>query len=77
MAELNNPSSLLDAPEMEQAFTSVGLFDLDRGLAEAKRIDNRSVQLVARLEVLQGFSKRNSLGLKGQRQAPKTSSPPK
>jgi len=26
---------------------------------------------------LQGFSKRNSLGLKGQRQAPKTSSPPK
>ncbi len=77
MAELNSPSSLLDAPEMEQAFISVGLFDLERGLAEAKRIENRSVQLVARLEVLQGFSKRNLLASKGQRQAPKSSSPPR
>jgi hypothetical protein len=77
MAELNDPRSLLDAPEMEQAFVAIGLVDLDRGLAEAKRIENRSVQLVARLEVLQGFSKGNSLGSKGRPQSPKISSPPR
>ncbi len=58
MAELNDPASLLDSPEMEQAFASVGLLDLDQGLAEAKRIELRSVQLVARLEVLQATAKR-------------------
>jgi hypothetical protein len=62
---------------MEQAFVAIGLVDLDRGLAEAKRIENRSVQLVARLEVLQGFSKGNSLGSKGRPQSPKISSPPR
>ncbi len=77
MAELNDPRSLLDAPEMEQAFISVGLVDLDRGLTEAKRIENRSIQLVARLEVLQGFSRSNSLGSKGRPQSPKTASPSK
>jgi hypothetical protein len=77
MAELNDPFSLLDAPEMEQSFTSFGLLDAEKGLAEAKRIDNRSVQLVARLEVLQGFSKRNSRGSKAQPQSPKISSSPK
>ena len=29
MAELNNPNSFLDAPEMEQAFSAIGLVDLD------------------------------------------------
>ena len=77
MAELNDPHSLLDAVEMEQAFVSVGAIDFDRGLAEAKRIEKRPVQLVARLEVLQGFYKSNSLGSKGRPQAPKISSPRK
>jgi GH24 family phage-related lysozyme (muramidase) len=76
MAELNDPNSLMDAPEMEQAFISIGLLDLDRGLTEAKRIENRPVQLIARLQVLQGFSKSFSVGSKGQK-APKISSPPK
>ena len=75
MAELNDPASLLDASEMEQAFASVGLLDLDRGLAAAKKIEIRSVRLVARLEVLQGFSKRNSMGSKTQPESPKISSP--
>jgi hypothetical protein len=57
MRELNNPTNLLDASEMEQAFTSAGAVDLDNGLATAKRIQIRSVQLIARLEVLQGFTK--------------------
>ncbi|HXT61419.1 MAG TPA: hypothetical protein VN696_00145 [Pyrinomonadaceae bacterium] len=58
MAELNDPASLLDSSEMEQAFASVGLLDFDQGLAEAKRIEIRSVRLVARLEVLQATAKR-------------------
>jgi hypothetical protein len=61
MAELNDPNSLLDAPEMEQAFSFVGLFDLDRSLAQAKRIEPRPVQLVARLETIEGIMKRIAL----------------
>ena len=60
MAELNDPYNLLDSPEMEQAFSLIGLGDLDRGLAQAKRIELRPVQLVARLEVIQGIIKRPS-----------------
>lgn len=62
MAELNNPKSLLDAPEMEQAFSSSGLVDLDRSLAEAKKIELKPVQLVARLETLQGVIRRKPPG---------------
>jgi hypothetical protein len=60
MAELNDPHSLLDSPEMEQAFSSVGLRDLDRGLAQARRIELRPVQLAARLETIQGIINRSS-----------------
>jgi hypothetical protein len=58
MAELNNPNSLLDAPEMEQAFSTTGLIDLERALEQAKRIEPRAVQLTARLEAIQGVIKR-------------------
>ena len=64
MIELNDPISLLDAPEMEQAFSYTGSIDLDRGLAQAKRIDIRPVQLAARLETLQEVLKRSSNELK-------------
>ena len=57
MAELNDPNNLLDSPEMEQAFSSLGLRDLYRGLAQARRIDIRPLQLVARLETIQGVLK--------------------
>ncbi len=57
MAELNDPLSLLDAPEMEQAFSSAGLMDFERTLAQASKIEPRPVQLAARLETLQGFLK--------------------
>jgi hypothetical protein len=57
IAELNDPNNLLDSPEMEQAFSSVGLRDLDRGLAHARKIDIRPLQLVARLETIQGILK--------------------
>ena len=77
MAELNDPASLLDAPEMEQAFASVGLIDFERGLMEAKKIETRSVRLVARLEVLQGFSKRISKRSKGPSESPGITSPRK
>jgi hypothetical protein len=58
MAELNDPNSLLDAAEMDQAFSLVGLRDLERGLALARKIEPRAVQLVARLETIQGIVKR-------------------
>jgi hypothetical protein len=55
MAELNDPNNLLDSSEMEQAFSLVGLRDLDRGLAQARRLEFRPVQLIARLEAIQGI----------------------
>ena len=57
MAELNNPNNLLDAPEMEHAFSTTGLVDLERALEQAKRIEPRAVQLTARLEAIQGVIK--------------------
>lgn len=51
--ELNDPLSLLSAPELERAFTSLGALDLDRALDEASKIKNRSIRLVSRLESLQ------------------------
>jgi hypothetical protein len=53
--------TLLDEPDMEHAFSSVGLIDLPSGLTEARRIQPRAVQLVARLETIQAIVKRNAL----------------
>jgi hypothetical protein len=61
MEELNDPINLLDAAEMEQAFTMIGKMDLDSGLALAKMIEPKPAQLVARLETLQGVIKREVL----------------
>lgn len=69
MAELNNPNSLLDAPELEQAFSAIGLIDLEHALEEARRIEPRAVQLTARIEAIQGVIKRAS-------SRPKLSTPP-
>jgi hypothetical protein len=48
--EINDPASLLDAPELAHAFSAVGALDLERTIIEARKIAMRSVQLVARLE---------------------------
>jgi hypothetical protein len=60
MAELNDPNILLDELDMEQAFTAVGLFDLDAGLSHAKKIQPKPVQLMARLQTIQGVIKQNA-----------------
>jgi hypothetical protein len=74
LAELNNPNSLLDAPEMEQAFSAAGLIDLERTLEQAKRIEPRAVQLAARLEAIQGVIKRPVSKPKSVPQKPVTKS---
>ena len=75
MAELNDPMTLLDEPDMEHAFSSVGLIDLPSGLTEARRIQPRAVQLVARLETIQGIIKRNALRPKPPKKSPAISTP--
>jgi hypothetical protein len=50
--EINDPHSLLDAPELDHAFSSIGAVDLDRAINEARKIGVKSVQLVARLEAV-------------------------
>jgi hypothetical protein len=57
MAKLNDPNSLLDEPEMERVFVAVGLLDLDLGLTQAKKIQPKPVQLMARLLTIQGVIK--------------------
>jgi hypothetical protein len=57
MAELNDPTNLLDSTDLERAFSSVGLRDLDRALAHARRIEIKPLQLVAKLETIQGIIK--------------------
>ena len=69
MVEFNSPNSLLDAPEMEQAFSTTGLIDLERALEQAKRIEPRAVQLTARLEAIAGVLKVSSSKPKSAPQA--------
>lgn len=47
--EINDPRSLLDAPELDHAFSSIGAVDLERAINEARKIAGKPVQLVARL----------------------------
>ena len=58
MAELNDPNSLFDSPEFEQAFNAAGLIDLDAGLTSANKIQSKPVQLLARLQTIQAVIKR-------------------
>ena len=60
MAGLNDPNSLLNEPDMEQAFTEFGKFDLAAGLTQARRIQPKPVQLLARLLTIQGVLKQNA-----------------
>jgi hypothetical protein len=50
--EINDPGSLLDAPELDHAFSSIGAVDFDRATNEARKIGVKSVQLIARLEAI-------------------------
>ena len=58
MAKLNDPISLFDSPEFEQAFSAAGVIDLDAGLTSANKIQSKPVQLLARLQTIQAVIKR-------------------
>jgi len=60
MAELNDPNSLIDSPEIDQAFNAIGLLNLELGLTQAKRIQPKAVQLMARLQTIQGVIKQGA-----------------
>ncbi len=53
-AEINDPVSFLELAEFSQAFAALGLVDLDRTIIEARKIQLKSLQLVARLEAVGG-----------------------
>lgn len=75
MADLNDPNSLFDAPDMEQAFTAIGKLDLDVGLTHAKKIQPKPVQLLARLLTIQGVIKQNASKPKPASSPTKVSTP--
>jgi hypothetical protein len=49
-AEINDPLSLSELPEFANAFSSIGIIDLERTIIEARKIAIKPVQLLARLE---------------------------
>jgi hypothetical protein len=55
MIALNDPLSFLDANELEKAFSSTGVVEMDRALTEARLLEFKPVQLVARLAAMEGF----------------------
>ena len=61
MKELNDPKNLVDDAEMDQAFSAVGQLDVEAVLDLARNINLKPVQLVARLETIQGIIKRPRL----------------
>jgi len=61
MKELNDPKNLVDDAEMDQAFSAVGQLDVEAVLGLARNINLKPVQLVARLESIQGIIKRPRL----------------
>jgi hypothetical protein len=68
MQQLNDPRTLIEDAEMEQAFSAAGLLDPEASLALARNINLKPVQLVARLGTIQGVIKRRRL----QPKAPST-----
>ncbi|HEV2883607.1 MAG TPA: hypothetical protein VGW36_02055, partial [Pyrinomonadaceae bacterium] len=76
MAELNDPNSLLDEPEMERAFVAVGLLNLELGLTQARKIQPKPVQLLARLLTIQGVIKQNAFKPKPAASPAKVAPPP-
>jgi hypothetical protein len=58
MHQLNDPINLIEDAEMDQAFAAAGLLDVEAGLALARNINLKLVQLVARLGTIQGIIKR-------------------
>jgi hypothetical protein len=60
MAELNDPNSLLESPEIDQAFVAAGLLHLEFAITQAKRIQIRPVQLMARLQAIQSVIKQTA-----------------
>jgi hypothetical protein len=58
--DLSDPNIILAQGDMEQAFVAIGLFDLDTGLTQSKKIQPKPVQLMARLQTIQGVIKRDA-----------------
>ena len=55
--ELNDPRSFLDTPELDRAFSTFGASDLNNTLIAARKIQPKTLQLVARLESLSNLIK--------------------
>lgn len=49
LTEINNPQTLIDEPELQQAFSSVGTVDFDGALLTASQIEDKSIRLIAKL----------------------------
>lgn len=73
LAELNNPHSFLESQELEKAFSLAGVLDLDRTLVEARRIEFRPLQLMARLVAVERVAQDE--WTKSKLKAPTTSRP--
>ncbi len=53
LTKINDPRSLIDAPELQRAFSSVGSVDFDGALLAASQIKDGALRLIARLSACQ------------------------
>jgi len=53
LAKVNDPRSLIDAPELQRAFSSVGSVDFDSALLAAGQVKDGAIRLIARLSACQ------------------------
>lgn len=53
LAKVNDPRSLIDAPELQRAFSSVGSVDFDSALLAAGQVKDGTIRLIARLSACQ------------------------
>jgi hypothetical protein len=51
--QLNDPRTLVDAQELEDAFSALGTVDMERAIIGARKIEIKPVQLIARLEAIE------------------------
>jgi hypothetical protein len=60
LAEVNDPRSFIDAPEMQRALSLTGRANLSAALEAAYRIENKAVQLAVRLSASESIFKQHN-----------------
>jgi hypothetical protein len=62
MAEINDPSRLIEEPELRRAFSLAGAIDFENTLQAVDAIEDKTIEMIARLAVCEGVLKKPEEG---------------